>query len=180
MINLKHDNLNLKGIMDDKYKLDLKELVEFSKSLTYISNYEKMASILDYSFNKDYYNYSKTIYNICSDKFTNDKIFLNEQVQFINLFRKMLFIVQDKEALLKNLKDKGYDVNQGPQSWRGQVNSISSFLNYLDTDYRKSLYNHSILHDYRDNLDYNLKNEILTKEHFTFRNIHQNLGNIKW
>jgi hypothetical protein len=32
----------------------------------------------------------------------------------------------------------------------------------------------------KGNLDNSWKDETLTKEHFTFRNIHQNLGNIRW
>jgi hypothetical protein len=83
----------------------------------YVSNYEKMASLLDYSFSKNYYEYSKIIYNsICSDKFTNKEIFLNNDVKFTNPFNKILFVVQDKETLFKNISDKGYIVNQGPQS----------------------------------------------------------------
>lgn len=156
-------------------------MVEFSSSLMYVSNYEKMASLLDYSFSKNYYEYSKIIYNsICSDKFTNKEIFLNNDVKFTNPFNKILFVVQDKETLFKNISDKGYIVNQGPQSWRGQINSINSFLNYLDTDYRNSLYNHSMLHYSKDNLDNSWKDETLTRKHFSFRNIHQNLGNIRW
>jgi hypothetical protein len=56
---------------------------------------------------------------------------------------------------------------------------MNSFLNYLDTDYRKSLLNHSILHYSKGNLDNSFKDETLTKEHFTFRNINQILGNVK-
>jgi hypothetical protein len=82
--------------------------------------------------------------------------------------------------LLKDISSKGYTISQGPKPWRGQINSINSFLNYLDVDYRNSLYNHSQLHYSKGNLDSSWKNETLTKEHFTFRNIHQNIGNIKW
>jgi hypothetical protein len=141
-----------------------------------------MTCLLDNTFNKDYYDYSKIIYhNLCSDKFTNEKkIFLNNNVNLTNPFNKLLFVVQNKEALLKNISDKGYIISEGPKAWRGQINSINSFLNYLDTDYRKSLYSHSILHYSKGNLDKSWKGETLTKEHFTFRNIHQNLGNIRW
>lgn len=167
--------------MNEKYTLDLKDLVEFSSNLLYVGNYEKMSSLLDNSYSKNYYEYSKIIYdNICSNKFTDNKIFSNSDVKLTNPFNKLLFVVQDKEALLKNISDKGYDINQGPQQWRGQINSINSFLNYVDTDYRKSLYNHSILHYSKGNIDKSWKDEILTKKHFTFRNIHQNLGNIRW
>jgi len=102
--------------MNENYILDLKNLVELSSSLLYVSDYEKMSCLLDYSFNKNYYEYSKIIYNtICPDKFTNKKIFFNNNVELTNPFNKLLFIVQDKETLLKNISNKGYIVNQGPQ-----------------------------------------------------------------
>lgn len=178
---MNQDNLKLKDIINEKYKLDLKDLVEFSYNLTYISNYEKMAYLLDNSFNKNYYEYSKIIYNnICPNKFTNNKIVFNSNVKLTNPFNRMLFVAQDKETLLKNISDKGYTISQGPQQWRGQINSINSFLNALDVNYRSSLYNHSKLHYSKGNLDSSWKDETLTKEHFTFRNIHQNIGNVKW
>lgn len=167
--------------MNEKYVLDLKDLVEFSSNLLYVSDYEKITHLLNNSFNKNYYEYSKIIYSsICPDRFTNNKIFFNNDVKLTDPFNKLLFVIQDKETLLKNISDKGYNVNQGPQQWRGQINSINSFLNYLDVDYRSSLYNHSKLHYSKGNLDKSWNDEILTKEHFSFRNIHQNLGNIKW
>jgi hypothetical protein len=102
--------------MHEKYRLDIKNLVEFSSSLTYVGNYEKMTYLLDNSFNKNYYEYTKIIYDtICPDKFTNKKIYLNNDVVLTNPFNKLLFVVKDKETLLKNISDKGYDVNQGPQ-----------------------------------------------------------------
>ena len=140
-----------------------------------------MTNLLDTSINKNYYEYSKILYNdICPNKFINLKNIINKDVELTNPFNKLLFVVQDKEALLKNISDKGYNINQGPQQWRGQINSMNSFLNYLDIDYRKSLYNHSKLHYSKGNLDNSWKDETLTKKHFTFRNINQILGNIKW
>jgi hypothetical protein len=102
--------------MNEKNILDIKSLVEFSKNLTYIGDYEKMTSLLNNSFNKNYYEYSKIIYNtLCSNIFTNKRIFFNNNVKLANPFDKLLFVVKDKETLLKNISDKGYNVNQGPQ-----------------------------------------------------------------
>jgi hypothetical protein len=102
--------------MNKKYVLDIKDLVEFSSSLTYVSNHEKMTCLLDNSFSKNYYEYTKIIYDtICPDKFTNKKILLNDDVKFTNPFNKLLFVVKNKEALINNISDKGYNVNQGPQ-----------------------------------------------------------------
>src|SRR5437763_14651 len=56
------------------YVLDLKFLIEFSNNLIYSSNYKKMSNLLDTSFNKNYYEYSKILYNyICPNKFSNKK-----------------------------------------------------------------------------------------------------------
>ena len=139
-----------------------------------------MSCLLDNSFNKNYYEYSKIIYNtLISSKFTENKILFNNDLVLTNPFNRVLFVVQDKEALLKNISDKGYTVSQGSQQWRGQINSISNFLNALDIYYRSSLYHHSELHYSNGNIDKSWNDEILTTKHFSFRNIHQNLGNIK-
>jgi hypothetical protein len=120
-INLKYnfpqDNLNLKGIINERYALYLKDLVEFSYSLIYVSNYEKMTGLLDNTFNKDYYEYSKIIYNsICPNKFTEKSIIFNKNIQLTSSFNRLLFVVHDKRALLKNMSDKGYIISQGPQA----------------------------------------------------------------
>jgi hypothetical protein len=101
--------------MNEKYALNLKDLTEFSYNLIYVSNYEKMTYLLDNSFNKNYYRYNKIIYNtLCSDKFTNNKIIFNKDIELTNPFNRILFVVHDKQALLKNIHDKGYTVTQGP------------------------------------------------------------------
>jgi len=75
-----------------------------------------MTNLLDTSINKNYYEYSKILYNdICPNKFINLKNIINKDVELTNPFNKLLFVVQDKEALLKNISDKGYNINQGPQ-----------------------------------------------------------------
>jgi hypothetical protein len=103
--------------MNKKYILNLKDLVEFSNSLIYIANYEKITCLLDNSFNKNYYEYSKIIYNnICYDKFIDKKIIFNNDIELTNPFNRILFVVHDKQALLKNISDKGYTVTQGPQA----------------------------------------------------------------
>jgi hypothetical protein len=101
--------------MNEKYVLSLKDLVEFSNNLIYMGSYEKMSCLLNYNFNKNYYEYSKIIYsNICSDKFTNNKVIFNNNMNLNNPFEKILFVVHDKQTLLKNISDKGYTITQGP------------------------------------------------------------------
>jgi hypothetical protein len=82
----------------------------------YIGNYEKMTNLLDNSFNKNYYEYTKIIYDtICPNKFTNKQIIFNNDVELTNPFNRTLFVVKDLEVLLKNISDKGYIISQGPK-----------------------------------------------------------------
>lgn len=56
-----------------------------------------MTNLLDTSFNKNYYEYSKILYNdICPNKFSNKEIILKKDVELTNSFNKLLFVVQDK------------------------------------------------------------------------------------
>jgi hypothetical protein len=103
--------------MNEKYILDLKDLVEFSYNLIYVSDYEKMTNLLDNSFNKNYYEYSKILYNtLCPNTFTNKRIFFNKNIELTSPFNRLLFVVNDKRTLLKNISNKGYILTQGPQA----------------------------------------------------------------
>jgi hypothetical protein len=76
-----------------------------------------MTYLLDYIFNKNYYEYTKIIYNtLCPNKFTDKRIIFNNDVELTNPFNRLLFVVNDKTALLKNISDKGYILTQGPQA----------------------------------------------------------------
>jgi hypothetical protein len=75
-----------------------------------------MTDILNSSFNKNNYEYSKIIYNnICPNKFTDNKIIFNDSIEPTNTFNRLLFVAKDKEALIKNISDKGYIISQGPK-----------------------------------------------------------------
>ena len=43
------------------------------------------------------------------------KNIFSKDVELTNSFNKLLFVIQDKEALLKNISNKGYNINHGPQ-----------------------------------------------------------------
>jgi hypothetical protein len=60
--NLNQDNLKLKDIINEEFILDLKGLVEFIYNLIYISNYEKMSCLLNYSLIKIIMNIPQNFY----------------------------------------------------------------------------------------------------------------------
>ena len=95
----------------------------------------------------------------------------------IKVINSCLFVVKDLDLFIKNLTDKGLSVNCGPQPLRGQFNSINNFLTCLDMDFIKCLYNHNGYHVRAGNID---KKYYLSKDKFSFKNIHMRLGSVHY
>ena len=160
--------------------INFKYVVELVNHLLHINDYNNLALLLDLAFNKKYFNFCDLFYSPLYNKNFNPNLTYNNSYISINLFDNMVFVVDDKELFINSIREKGYNVNEGPQQWRGHINSMSNFLNYLDTDYRESLYNHYNYHLCNKTLPDYAWHYPLRKEHFYFINIHHNLGNIKW
>lgn len=79
----------------------------------------------------------------------------------INLINGLLFMLDNnyKDNLIKCLRDNGNTVSVGPQVLRGSVNSINSFLNRLEIDYKNSLYLH---HDHHYHFNVYITSSIYT------------------
>lgn len=71
-------------------------------------------------------------------------------------------------------KNYNVNVNTGPQSLRGEVNSMNNSLSILDMQYRDCLYNHN---DYHSKLCNRPK---LQRSLFSFKNIHMNLAGVRF
>jgi DNA-dependent RNA polymerase len=149
--------------------------LNFTTKLMYINNYDAMSSILKWGFNNQHHDFIKLIY---SDNPIVHNLYgdLQQQQPKFSVLNSTLFVVKDLEHLIKSVVDKGFIVNQGPQRWRGQINSMSSFQSLIDMDFRKSLYNH---YNHHSNNVTSLGYSKLHRNHFTFSNIHQNMGNVK-
>ena len=163
------NHFGTKDLYDAKYWLN------FTTKLMYIDNTEVMSNIIKLGVNKNFLSYINLIYKdtpLPQDNFGN-----LSQPEF-SVLDSTLFVVEDLEYLIKRVEDKGFIINQGPQKWRGQLNSMNSFHGVLDMDYRESLYNHYDYH--RDNLNASLYTCNLGRKHFSFSNIHKNIGNVRW
>jgi len=160
--------------------INFKFVVQLVNHLLHVNNYNNLGLLLDLAYNKKYYNFCDLFYSPLFNKNFNPNLIYNDSFIPINLLNNMVFVVDDKELFINSIREKGYNVNEGPQQWRGHINSISSFLSYLDSDYRDSLCNHYNYHLCNKTLPDYAKFYPLKKEHFYFINIHHNLGNIKW
>ena len=171
LVDLYHGDFNIGSV------------INVIKNMSYISKSEDMGYLVDLMYKKKYSEFirfvfsSAPFYHLLEDKWCksgynlDDDDLCSKNYSFID---SCLFIVQDLALLKNNLKNKGYIVNEGPQSLRGQVNSMNNFLNLLDLDYRRSLYNHNFYHSSVGNCN------PLDRNRFSFKNIHINLGNVRW
>ena len=84
-----------------------------------------------------------------------------------------MFIIYSRfKPFLTSVEKIGYEINKGPQKWRGQISGLSYRLSCLDIDFRKSFYNqyHSLMSGYSN----------IPKNKFSYNNIHMNLGGVRW
>ena len=94
--------------------------------------------------------------------------------KYNNMINNFVVLTNDLKSMVKNLESKGYKVNQGPQSNRGQMTPGYHKLITLDTDFRISL----MRNHYQRKNEFN-KDSILTPDKFNFNNIHVNGGYVK-
>ena len=98
----------------------------------------------------------------------------------LNVLNDCLFVVKDLDKFIKILRSSlQLNVNEGPQAWRGQINTMQQFLSLFDCDYRDSLLHQIAYYLDRYYLDDDRKIEKL-KKHYTFENVHIKWGNVKW
>ena len=155
------------------------ELLNLITRLIYFADYLVMSKLLKFAYSDDYSNFIRLILKTIPG-FDVDKKFELGSARWsvpISIINASLFVVHNINDFIKNIKAQGFDVNQGPQPWRGQINSINSFLNSFDVDFRNSLYHHNKYHMEKRTIS---SGSQIPRSEFSFKNIHMNLGTVKW
>lgn len=156
------------------YELSLDQLICIMYRLIYVADYDNMSKLINLMMNRDNTKCIKEIYSTKEYKIIEkEKNYYTE----VPLLDSTLFFVTNLNQFINNIKNNGVDINQGPQKFRGQINSSSCFLSLLDLDFRNILYRHNNYH-YHNNMTQSVTE--LSKKHFGFKNIHMNLGSIRW
>ena len=164
----------LENISNSYYSITVPEILRFINRLIVLINSNEMLKLVDSALKKEYEIFIKEVLGHLENfpKFDQH----DKSVEPISIINGCLFVVRDLEKFTSSLNGN-YNINAGPQSLRGQVNSISNSLSNLDMEYRKSLYNHNNYHVVSGNIDSRFK---LSKDKFSFNNIHMNLGGVRW
>ena len=161
----------------ETYKYDTSNvgIFRFINKLSLIVTIDYMSFLANLAMNKNYIDFTKEV--LSSIKGHEQYIKNVSNTQSINIIDSCLFVVGNLDEFVTCIKNYGYNINTGSQKHRGHVNSIQNSLCMLDTEYRKSLYTHHRYHITKGNIDTSFR---LNKDKFSFKNIHSNLGDVKW
>ena len=137
-----------------------------------------MSLLVDLAVKRDYKTFTKEVLgSIENYDSISSKWFTDDVAEAISIINGCLFIVNDIEKFIVDIRNRGYNINAGPQKQRALVSSINSFLSILDMDYRRSLYYHNKYHTLKGSIDIGYK---LPSSKFSFNNIHMNIGGVRW
>lgn len=164
-----------------EYPSSLNHLFGMTNHLSFVGDNETILLLIDLAMKKKSLEFLNKIFN---DKYKSifSKYFENfnslDKVQTVNIINGMLFVTDNLGQFLQNVRNKGYEINTGPKKFSSQVNSLNNYLMCLDTDFRESLYNHNRHHVYKKGtID---KAYFLSRDIFSYRNIHMNIGSAGW
>jgi hypothetical protein len=97
------------------------ELFNLINKMTVTIDNEAMSSLIDLGFKKDFNEINNFLFEGDSYYLAGQNILFsdlkdnNNLVSDLNVINSCLFVVSDLNIFIKNLKVKGYEINEGPQ-----------------------------------------------------------------
>ncbi len=174
--------INLEKLVDNiknsYYPITNTEILMLITRLVIHTDTRSMSGLVDLALKKDHKSFVQETLGSLDNYHIIDRVLrINKSIEPINIINGCAFIVKDLDKFILYVRDNNYNLNAGPQPLRGQVNSINHSLSILDMDYRNSLYNHNNYHCYSQYAPATLK---LSRDKFSYNNIHMNLGGVRW
>lgn len=150
-------------------------IFDIIKKLVMVKNLDSLVTSLDLIVNKDYF---KLICGLFPGMDKSESLSKASVPTDYYLLKDSLFVVKDLNLLLNTInKNSTYTVSKGNKNLRSQPNSMNAFLICLDEDYRNNLYKYHlnfISHGYIPN------HTELSRSKFSFRNVHMNIGSVRY
>jgi hypothetical protein len=97
------------------HSIDFKSVVEFVNHLFHINDNNNLSLLLDLAYNKKYYDFCNLFYSPLYNKNFNPSLIHYDSSIPINLLDNMIFIIDNKELFINSVRERGYNVSEGPQ-----------------------------------------------------------------
>jgi hypothetical protein len=107
--------LNLLNDSESINLVEFKSIVNFVKHLIHINNYNNLALLLDLASNKEYLDFCNLFFSPIYNKNLKPSLARGNSYISMNLLDNTIFVVKNKELFINSIKERGYNVNEGPQ-----------------------------------------------------------------
>ena len=106
--------LDLLSKSETRHLINLVDLVNMVKSLSHLNNYNNLTMLLYSAFKTDYAKFCNLFYSpLHNHIFNSDIVYQDNPIQ-INIINNMIFLIENKELFIDSIREKGYNVNEGP------------------------------------------------------------------
>lgn len=170
-----------KRLINESIKRDNKQfLVNYQRiinvilRLTYLLSTDKIVEVIDCAYKHDFAKMLNIFENGAGERFKEKTGLELKQIE-ASLLHRMIFVTTDLTKFIDTIKSKGYTINGGPQARRAEVNEMEAILTTLDTEFREAFY-----FNYMYNVSLKTVQHVLSHKHFSFKNIHMKLGELKY
>lgn len=172
-----------RDLFRNKNYLELDKLYIYMLKLNSYISFVELSELALMDINSEYYKFLRQVLNLSQEfninnvdhKLEDIKRFNDDVSSCYKPLDNSLVVCSDLQLLLSEFKKAGVTINQGPQSKRGEVSALQNSLVTIDTDYRSSLYFH-----HRHHCSSKIRSDLIHRSGFSFKNIHMNLGSVRW
>lgn len=107
--------LNLLKELESINSDNFKSLVEFVNQLLHVNDYNNLSLLLDLAYDRKYLDFCNLFYSPLHNKSFNTSLIPSVSSISVNLLNNMVFVVDDKKSFINSIRERGYNVNEGPQ-----------------------------------------------------------------
>jgi hypothetical protein len=178
---LKYSSIN-KRLINESILRDNKQflanyqiIINIILRLTYLLSTDKIVEVIDCAYKHDFYKMLNIFEIGAGESFKEITGLELKQIEEANILHRMIFVTTDLTKFIDMIKSKGYTINGGPQARRAEVNEMEAILTTLDAEFREAFY-----YNYMYNVSLKTVQHVLSRKHFSFKNIHMKLGELKY
>lgn len=107
---------NLTRSIDSSSSIDLIYLTGLINKLSHVNSYDNLVTLLDLAFYKDYIKFCDLFYTPLFSKTLDLNTVYCDNIIETNILNNMLFVCENKQSFINSIRNKGYNVSEGPQS----------------------------------------------------------------
>jgi hypothetical protein len=95
--------------------INFKSVVKLVNHLLHVNDYNNLSLLLDLAYDRKYLDFCDLFYSPLHNKNFSPSLIHNDSPILMNLLDNMVFVIDNKELFINSIKERGYNVNEGPK-----------------------------------------------------------------